>query len=78
MKIIQKITIKYKIPSVVLSVQMYLNFSTQKLNNAIALLGTRTVEKEKKEKGEKKKKIERKELNEPKNLIANMIEFRCS
>ena len=36
---------KYKIPSVVRNVQMYSDFSTQNLNNAIALLGTQTVSK---------------------------------
>ena len=40
--IIEKITMKYKILSVVRSVQMYWDFSTQNRNSAIALLGTQT------------------------------------
>ena len=51
---------KYKIPSVVLSVQMYLDFSTQKLNSAIALLGTRAVKKEKK-RGRREEEEDKKE-----------------
>ena len=34
---------KYKIPSIVRSVQIYWDFPTQNLNSAIALLGTQTV-----------------------------------
>ena len=39
-KIIEKITMKYKIPTVFRSVEMYCDFSTQNLNSAIALLAT--------------------------------------
>ena len=40
---IDRITMKYKIPSVVHGVQMYWDFSTQNLNSAIALPGAQTV-----------------------------------
>ena len=42
-EIIEKITLKYKIPSVIRSVQTHWHFSTQNPNNAIGLIATQTV-----------------------------------